>query len=251
MVQLNISQVDKSKVPEKAVHAAIWYLGLMMACLCAVLLSYVISLVPANWRGVPWLDNKQTDDHIDDKDDKWKSFRDLVLLKRGLYPVQHRRRREKTVKAVMDRTSVAWRTLRHNLDRAKHSEEEDMKGYKELTRFGFVIECCKRVVYLASYAFGMFMNLYSLTILNPTQGLAQNQTGPEQAPTKDQQFTMWTFYISSGCNFVISAYLAALLLLQCLQFPHQSPPFLSKIYVPFTLRLIFLQVWHQLFCPQL
>ena len=231
MVQLNISQVDKSKVPEKAVHAAIWYLGLMMACLCAVLLSYVISLVPANWRGVPWLDNKPTDKHIDDKDDKWKSFRDLALHKRGLRPDQPLRR-VKTVKAMMSRTSVAWNSLLHNLDRKKTSEE-DMKGYKELTRFGFAIECCKRVVYLLSYAFGMFMNLYAFTIVKPFH----TQTMPEYSQTDEEQFSMWTCYISNGCNFVISTYLAALLLLQCCQFPHQSPPFLSKIYVPFTLRL--------------
>ena len=105
-----------------------WYLGLMMACLCAVLLGYVISLVPANWRGVPWLDNKQTEKHIDDKDDKWKSFRDLALLKRGVCPVQPLRL-DKSVKAVMSRTSVAWNSLLQNLDREKPSEE-DMKGYK-------------------------------------------------------------------------------------------------------------------------
>ena len=223
-------QVEKSKVPEKAVQAALWYLSLMMACLCAVLLSYIISLIPAKWRGVPWLDNKQTEEHIDDKGDKWKSFRDLTLHKRGLCPVEPLRR-EKNMRAVMCRSTVAWNALLQNLDREKPSEE-DMKGYKELTRFGFAIECCKRVVYLLSYAFGMVMNLYAFTILKPTQ----TQTMPEYTQTDEQQFNMWTCYISNGCNFAISLYLSALLLLQCLQFPHQSPPFLSKIYVPFTLR---------------
>ena len=225
--------MEKSEIPEKAVQAALWYLGLMMACLCAVLLSYLISLVPANWRGVPWLDNKQTDEHIDDKGDKWKSFRDLALHKRGLSPFQPLRH-EKTVKAMKRRTTVAWNSLLHNLDREKPSEE-DMKGYKELTRFGFAIECCKRVVYLLSYAFGMFMNLYAFTIVKPTQ----TKIIPEYGQIDELQFNMWTCCISNGCNFAISAYLAALLLLQCLQFPHQSPPFLSKIYVPFTLRYTF------------
>ena len=168
-----------------------WYLGLMMACLCAVLLGYVISLVPANWRGVPWLDNKQTEKHIDDKDDKWKSFRDLALLKRGVCPVQPLRL-DKSVKAVMSRTSVAWNSLLQNLDREKPSEE-DMKGYKELTRFGFAIECCKRVVYLLSYAFGMFLNLYSFTIVKPTR----TQTMPEYSQTSEEQFSMWTYYMRS------------------------------------------------------
>ena len=179
--------MEKSTVPRRAAHAALWYIGLMMACLWAFLLSYVIHLISFNWRRVPWLDDKQKDEHcIDNTDDKWVSF-------------------------------------------------DDTKGYKELTRFGFAIECCKRVVYLLSYAFGMFMNLYAFTIVKPTQ----TKIIPEYGQIDELQFNMWTCCISNGCNFAISAYLAALLLLQCLQFPHQSPPFLSKIYVPFTLRYTF------------
>ena len=36
----NILQLEKSKVPEKATHAVMWYLGLMMGCLSAVLLRF-------------------------------------------------------------------------------------------------------------------------------------------------------------------------------------------------------------------
>ena len=192
-----------------------------------LLLSYLISLIPAKWRGVPWLDNKQVEQRIDDKDDKWKSFRDLALQKRGLSPVQPLRR-----------VKSAW-ILRHNLDREKPAEYE-MKGYKELTRLGFAIESCKRLVYFFSYAFGVTMNLYAFSLVFSTQKQSQEQREEQDeshgAPTDEEGFSMWTCLISNGCNFIISAYLAALLLLQCLQFPHQSPPFLSKIYVPFTLR---------------
>ena len=203
-----------------------------------LLLSYLISIIPAKWRGVPWLDNKQVEQRIDDKDDKWKSFRDLALHKRGLSPVQPLRR-VKSARAVVTRSTVAWKSLRHNLDREKPAEYE-MKGYKELTRLGFAIESCKRLVYLFSYAFGMTMNLYAFSLVFSTQKQSQEQREEQDeshgAPTDEEEFSMWTCLISNGCNFIISAYLAALLLLQCLQFPHQSPPFLSKIYVPFTLR---------------
>ena len=36
----NFLQLEKSEVPEKATHAVMWYLGLMMGCLCAVLLRF-------------------------------------------------------------------------------------------------------------------------------------------------------------------------------------------------------------------
>ena len=86
----------------------------------------------------------------------------------------------------------------------------------------------------------MTMNLYAFSLVFSTQKQSQEQREEQDeshgAPTDEEVFSMWTCLISNGCNFIISAYLAALLLLQCLQFPHQSPPFLSKIYVPFTLR---------------
>ena len=166
-------------------HAAIWYLGLMMACLCSSLLGCVIHLIPSNWRRVvPWLDNKQKKKYcIDNTDDRWKSC-------------------------------------------------EETKEYKELTRFGFVLTCCKRVVCLTSYAASMMMsiiNLYALIKVRKDQ--IQNQTLQESTQTDEEWFNMWTFFISNCCNFVLSLYLSAILLLQC-----QSPPFLSTIYVPFTLR---------------
>ena len=187
--------MEKSTVPGRAAHAALWYIGLMMACLWAFLLSYVIHLISFNWRRVPWLDDKQKDEHcIDNTEDKWVSF-------------------------------------------------DDTKGYKELTRFGIALTCCKGVVCFTSYVAGMMIpiimmmpiiNLHALFTVRANK--LQNQTLQEGIQADEEWFSMWTFLISNCCNFVLSLYLSAILLLHCLQFPHQSPPFLSTIYVPFTLR---------------
>ena len=40
LIKTNILQLEKSKVPEKATHAVMWYLGLMMGCLSAVLFRF-------------------------------------------------------------------------------------------------------------------------------------------------------------------------------------------------------------------
>ena len=61
-------------IPNMAVHAVIWYLTIMSTCLVSVVIGYLLYLMPAHLRDTPWLENYQTDHHIDDNDDRWKSL---------------------------------------------------------------------------------------------------------------------------------------------------------------------------------
>jgi hypothetical protein len=206
------------KTPVKAVHAVVWYLSLMLVGLVAVLLGFMLSLIPANWGNVPWLDNRQTDQHIDDKDDKWKSFRELAIHER-----KPRMTDQDGPMSFMRRTTTAWKNLPKSLKKRPKSLKERFvpKTYKELTWFGFILETLKRCIYCMSYVFSITMDLYTLMLMLSN-------------PPADT-FEVFTCLMSTICTNLISLYLVTLVLLQCSQLPHQSTPFLSKVYVPFTL----------------
>ena len=207
-------------IPEKSVHAVIWYLAMMMLGLVGSCLGYILFLIPADWRDVPWLDNYQTDKHIDDKDDRWKSFKDLALYKRS--------RREEELESV---SSVL--PLKHGAENEEPSSFSTISGevsknsvktkvlhsYKELTCFGFMLETQKRVVYFVAYVLSITMNLYTLLLID----------------LKPESFEFWTCLISTVCTSAMSLGLVILVCIQCFRLPPQSTPFLSKIFVPFTL----------------
>ena len=196
-----------SRIPDKSVHAVVWYLSLMFAGLTSALLGYLLHLIPAKWRNVPWLDNYQTAKHIDDKDDKWKSFYDLAL---------HR-----ITKRQLDLDSVSSEVPLKQTESpttCKKSEEK-IDTYKLLTPCGFVMESMKRTIYFAAYVLSITMNVYVFLLID----------------LKPSTFEFWTCLLSTVCNTLISFYLVVLVAIEFCQLPPRSTPFLSKIYVPFTL----------------
>ena len=60
--------------PDKAIHALIWCLGMLGAGLFSVVMGFLLYLIPAHRKDILWLNNYQTEQHIDDNDDRWKSF---------------------------------------------------------------------------------------------------------------------------------------------------------------------------------
>ena len=209
-------------IPEKAVHAVIWYLSLMLAGLVAMVFGFILYLIPADWRDVPWLDDKPTEKHIDDKDDRWKAFRDLAL-------VRHQKR-ELELDSVSS-TVPLKPGMEEDLPISLESNGPELTyTYKHLTCFGFVLETQKRVVYFVAYIVSITMNLYTLLLID----------------LKTDSFESWTVLLSTVCNSLISLYLVILICIQCFRIPTkdhpwtpQSTPFLSKIYVPFTLSCSF------------
>ena len=198
-----------SSTPEKSVHAVVWYLSLMFVGLVSVGIGYLLHLIPAKWRNVPWLDNYQTAKHIDDKDDKWKSFYELAL---------HR-----TMKRQLELDSVSSQVpLKPNQTESPSScskSEEKIQTYKKLTSCGYVLETQKRVIYFVAYVISITMNIYVFLLID----------------LKPHSFEFWTCLLSTVSNTLISFYLVTLVAIEFCQLPPRSTPFLSKIYVPFTL----------------
>ena len=198
-----------SRTPDKSVHAVVWYLSLMFVGLVSVGIGYLLHLIPAKWRNVPWLDNYQTAKHIDDKDDKWKSFYDLAL---------HR-----TMKRQLELDSISSQVpLKHDQTESPSScskPEEKIQAYKKLTSCGYVLETQKRIIYFVSYVISITMNIYVFLLID----------------LKPHSFEFWTCLLSTVSNTLISFYLVSLVAIEFCQLPPRSTPFLSKIYVPFTL----------------
>ena len=198
-----------SRTPDKSVHAVVWYLSLMFVGLVSVGIGYLLHLIPAKWRNVPWLDNYQTAKHIDDKDDKWKSFYDLAL---------HR-----TMKRQLELDSVSSQVpLKPDQTESPSScskSEEKLQTYKKLTSFGYILETLKRAIYFVAYVISITMNIYVFLLID----------------LKPHSFEFWTCLLSTVSNTLISFYLVSLVAIEFCQLPPRSTPFLSKIYVPFTL----------------
>merc|ERR1719412_677683 len=121
-----------SSTPVKSVHAVAWYLSLMFVGLVSVGIGYLLHLIPAKWRNVPWLDNYQTAKHIDDKDDKWKSFYDLAI--------------QRTMKRQLELDSVSSQVpLKSNQTESPSTcSKSEEQTYKKLTKCGFVLETQKK-----------------------------------------------------------------------------------------------------------
>ena len=212
--------IVKDGVTDKTEHAVIWYLALILAHGFATFLGFIISIIPANWRGVPWLDNKLTDEHVDDKDDKWRSFRELAIHERATMERATAPKiptREKTVKEFVRESTMAWRSLSRNLKRA-NTFEKRIKTYKELTCFGFILHMVLRLVYIASYITSIYMSMFAFFYLKPMIDLEA-----------------LTCIIGLFCNILISGFLLILVFLRSIKNPHQPTPYLSRIYVPMTL----------------
>ena len=213
--------IVKDGVTDKTEHAVIWYLALILAHGFATLLGFIISVIPANWRGVPWLDNRLTDEHVDDEDDKWRSFRELAIHERATMERASAPKmptRETTVKGFVRESTLAWRSLSRNLQRA-NTKEKRIKTYKELTCFGFILHMVLRLVYITSYITSIYMSMISFLFYLRTM----------------VDLEALTCVIGLFCNILISGYLLILVLLRSIKNPHQPTPYLSRIYVPMTL----------------
>jgi hypothetical protein len=191
---------EHKQIPEKSVHAIIWYLALILVGIVSVVIGFILYLIPSDWRDILWLDNYETDDHIDDKDDRWKSFRHLAVF----------RRENPKIKESEERTPISH---------PRYENEASLHTYKELTFYGKILETQKRVVYFVSYVLAITMNLYTLLLID----------------LRTDSFEFWTCLLSTVCTSLISLYLVILVCVQCFRLPPKSTPFLSKIYVPFVL----------------
>ena len=149
-------------------------------------------------RSVPWLDNTMTDIHVDDKGDIWKSSEDIwcqILSAQDLVSQS-----SSTMKSVSKNIVIR-------------------KRYQQFTILGYVLECLKKLIYFLSYVIAIAMNLRAILLM-------------ELSVTS---FEFWTCVISTSCTSLISIYLVTLVCIQSFRLPPRQTPFLSKIYVPFTL----------------
>ena len=78
-------QAGLTGVPQHALHATAWYLGLLGLGLASLLLGRLLSLLPPAWRNVPWLDRKITREHVDDKGDLWRPYQQEKMCLDGQY----------------------------------------------------------------------------------------------------------------------------------------------------------------------
>jgi hypothetical protein len=189
------------EVPQHALHAVIWYLALLGAGILSFVLGYVLHLIPASWRDVPWLDNTLTLKHIDDKGDCWKSRREFL----GHISISE------------DLNSIS--SVSPTKSEKETTERFYTSTYKQLTCCGYVLESLKKLVYFASYVCAIAMNLRAVLFMELSM----------------YSFEFWTCIISTSCTTLISLYLVTLVCIQCFKLPPRETPFLSQVYVPFVL----------------
>lgn len=190
------------EVPQLAFHAVVWYIALMLSCVPALILGYLLHLIPAKWRDVPWLDDCITQEHIDDQGDQWKSSREIAL-----YEVQH-------ISKLVESTVPNYF--------AKKAEQEENfyeAKYKTLTCFGQIIETINKGVYFVCYVCAIAMNLQALLMME----------------LSFISFEFWTVLFSGSATTLISLYLVVLVCILCFKLPPKSSPLLLRIYVPFVL----------------
>ena len=85
-----------------------------------------------------WLNNYQTEEHIDDNDDRWKSFQHQEQIKEKL-PGKNNKIEESNMKQNKE-TENKEKNKTNIFDR-----------YKQLTCCGVIIETQKNIIYIISY----------------------------------------------------------------------------------------------------
>ena len=181
-------------------HAATWYLALMVLGLASVLIGFFLHLMPANWTNLPWLDNYQTPFHIDDKGDRWRTYKDLIIKQRNAA--------EGNFDELKDESIISYDIF------LKSSEKG--QTYKQLTGFGFILETSKRLVFSIAFLFSISMNIYTFFSIG-----------------RSHSFEYWACLGSTFSNSLIALFLLTMVCKSCSQF--QQTPFLSNVYVPFVL----------------
>ena len=146
---------------------------------------------------MPWLDNSLTPGHVDDKGDMWHSSKEIWS---GILSTQE----------LLSTNSSPVKAAR---------VAGASKSYQQFTILGYVLESLKKLVYFASYVIAVSMNLRAVLLME----------------LSIESFEFWTCVISTVCTSLISLYLVILICIQCFRLPPRQTPFLSKIYVPFTL----------------
>ena len=82
-----------------------------------------------------------------------------------------------------------------------------------------MLELARRVLYFLSFVMAISMNLKTVFLME-----------------KDvKSFEFWTITISLSCTSLTSLYLVVFMITKFFRLPHSPTPFLSKVYVPFTL----------------
>ena len=185
-----------------AIHAVTWYIALLSLSMISFMIGILLSLIPAPWRDCPWLDNTITDFHVDDKGDIWRSSTDIWLQ---LSHVNGLASLSSTSQTNISQTALLGRT--------------NLKTYQRFTFLGHVLEGLKKIVYFVSYVTAITMNLRAVILME----------------LDIRSFEFWTCIISISSTTMISLYLVMLVCIQCFKVPPSQTPFLSKVYVPFTL----------------
>ena len=147
---------------------------------------------------MPWLDNSLTPGHVDDKGDMWHSSQEIWS---GILSTQE----------LVSTTSSP--------EKKKERKAGARKSYQQFTVLGYVLESLKKLVYFSSYVIAVSMNLRAVLLME----------------LSIESFEFWTCVISTVCTSLISVYLVILICIQCFRLPPRQTPFLSKVYVPFTL----------------
>ena len=183
-------------------HAVTWYVSLISLGVLSFAIGILLSLIPSRWRDCPWLDNSLTDFHVDDKGDIWRSSSDIWLQ---LSPL----------KGLASLSPAPQNTVSQTALLGQRSQ----KTYQRFTFLGHIIEGLKKIVYFVSYVTAITMNLRAVILME----------------LDIRSFEFWTCIISISSTTMISLYLVILVCIQCFKVPPTQTPFLSKIYVPFTL----------------
>ena len=121
-------------------------------------MGFLLYLIPAHRMDVLWMDNYQTEEHIDDSDDTWKSFQHLLLHCQGQVKEKLPEKKEK----------IEGSNMKQDEETGNKKEEKTsiLDRYKQLTCFGVILETHKRVIYIISYVMAITLDIYAFLLLD-------------------------------------------------------------------------------------